>query len=272
MGLAKTGSSLAILNLIKWVIRTMKNIQNELLGYTIINDDCLAGLKQIETETGNVILTDPPFSSGGREASKSIRKSMNRGTGAEEWFGSDNMSVSGFKYLMRECAREWYRILKPGSHLFVFIDHRMLAHLSEAIESADLLYRGVLVWDKTYFGMGSHFRNQHEFILHFSKSNPSKPKRRDVANVLAYKPIRNGGHLTQKPVGLLHKLLSVVAEPGDHVIDCFNGSGSSGVAAILSGCRYTGIEREPKYISITKNRLENFANELPSVDDSGTTG
>lgn len=64
----------------------------------------------------------------------------------------------------------------------------------------------------------------------------------------------------------------VIYGPGDHVIDCFNGSGSSGVASLLSGCRYTGIEREPKYVEVTRNRLENFADELPSIDEVGTTG
>jgi site-specific DNA-methyltransferase (adenine-specific) len=251
----------------------MKKIVNDLMGYTLINEDCLAGLKQIETESGDVILTDPPFSSGGREASKSVRKAMNRAPTAEAtWFAGDNMSVNGFKYLMRECALEWNRILKPGSHIFVFIDHRMMAHLSAAIEAADLLYRGVLVWDKTYFGMGSHFRNQHEFILHFSKSNPTKPLVRNVANVLSFKPIRNGVHLTQKPVGLLQKLLSVVAPPGSHVVDCFNGSGSSGVASLLSGCVYTGIEREEKNILISKSRLDNFFDELqaPTIKQEST--
>ena len=97
------------------------NLENKILGYNLITGDCLEELRNIKTGTGDVILTDPPFSSGGREATKSVRKSMNRGTDAEDWFGSDNMSVNGFSHIMRECAREWYRILKPGSHLFIFI-------------------------------------------------------------------------------------------------------------------------------------------------------
>ena len=157
---------------------------------------------------------------------------MTRETEAADWFGSDNLSVHGFNHLMRECAREWYRVCKTGAHIFVFIDWRMMPHLSAAIESADLVYRGVLVWDKTYFGMGSHFRNQHEFILHFSKDKPRKPERRDVPNVLQCKPIRGGDHPTEKPVELLERLLSVVTLPGDTVLDCFNGSGATGVAAV----------------------------------------
>ena len=136
-------------------------ISNELLGYRLIQGDALAGLRSLDRDTADVILTDPPFSSGGREATKSVRKSMLRETAAEDWFGSDNMSVSGFSYLMRAIALEWYRILKPGSHIFCFIDWRMMPHLAPAIESADLLYRGFLVCYKTYLGMGTNFPNQH---------------------------------------------------------------------------------------------------------------
>jgi site-specific DNA-methyltransferase (adenine-specific) len=188
---------------------------------------------------------------------------MTRGVAAEDWFGSDNMSVQGFTYLMRECAREWFRVLKPGGHVLVFIDWRMLAHLQGAIESADFLSRGVLVWDKTYFGMGSHFRLQHEFILHFSKSTPRKALRRDVANIIPEKPIRKGEHPTQKPVPLLRRLMGVLTGPGDVVLDCFNGSGSTGVAALLNGLQYVGIERELKYVESTTKRLEAFYQEAP---------
>ena len=213
-------------------------------------------MREIPSGSIDMVLTDPPFSSGGREATKGVRKSMTRETGAEDWFGSDNLSVHGFGHLMRRCALEWYRVCKPGAHLFVFIDWRMLPHLSAAIESADLVYRGVLVWDKTYFGMGSHFRNQHEFILHFSKDKPRKPMRRDVPNVLQCKPIRGGDHPTEKPVDLLRRLMEVVIAPGDTVLDCFNGSGATGVAAVQFGANYLGIEREPKYVTMSERRLE----------------
>ena len=238
----------------------MEQKENAGLRYKIILGDCLDGLRTIEKNSVNAVLTDPPYSSGGREATKSVRSTMTASVTAEDWFGSDSMSVEGFSHLMRECAKEWYRILAPGGHILAFIDWRMVAHLQRAIESADLLYRGLLVWDKTYFSMGTHFRNQHEFILHFSKSTPSKARRRDVPNVLQCKPIRNGmkgcTHPTQKPVPLLRRLLGVVTSPGDHVVDCFHGSGSTGVAALLSNCRYTGIEREPRFYHASGERLE----------------
>lgn len=203
-----------------------------------------------------VVLTDPPFSSGTRrEAAKGIRKSMTRGTDAAEWFGSDSLTTNGLAYLLRECARQWLRVLVPGGHALVFIDWRMAPTAAAAIESADLRHAGVLVWDKTYFGMGACFRNQHEMVLHFTKGVGRAPQRRDVGNVLRCAPIRNGTHPTEKPVALLGELLSVVAPPGGVVLDCFAGTGATGVASVLAGRRFVGVERETPYLDVAARRL-----------------
>lgn len=233
--------------------------------YSIINGDCLEVMRGMETSSVDAIVTDPPYSSGTRrEASKGLRKSMNRSTDDEKWFGSDSLTTNGFTWLMRSCAVEWNRLLKSGGHVLVFIDWRMYPALAGAIESADLRNSNLLVWDKTYFGMGSCFRNQHELILHFTKG-VSSPQRRDVGNVLSYKPVRNGDHPTEKPIELMRRLVSVVTPPGGLVLDPFSGSGSTGVACKAEGFRFIGIEREPEYCEISKARIEQFTEVLQGV-------
>jgi len=205
----------------------------------------------------SVVLTDPPYSSGTRkEGQKGIRKSMTRAHGDADWFDCDSLTTSGFVWLMRECARQWRRILVPGGHAFVFIDWRMLPHMAAAVESADLRHAGVLVWDKTYFGMGSCFRNQHEMILHFTRGVGRAPKRRDVPNVLAFPPVRGGIHPTEKPVALLRRLLSVVASPGDLVCDPFAGSGATAAAAAAEDMPFVGWEVSPAHHEAATARLE----------------
>lgn len=218
--------------------------------------DALERLRTLPAASVDCILTDPPYSSGTRrEAAKGLRKSMTRGKADAEWFGADSLTVLGFGWLLRTCAVEWQRVLKPGGHALIFIDWRMLPHLVGAVESADLRHAGVLVWDKTYFGMGSCFRNQHEMILHFTNGVGTPPRRHDVGNVLACKPIRNGCHPTEKPVDLLRTLLSVVCPANGLVLDCFAGSGSTLVAAQQEGMHFLGIEREVEYVSLTRARL-----------------
>lgn len=216
--------------------------------------DTLEVMRGLSPSRYDVVLTDPPFSSGTRrEAARSLRGAMTRR--ADSWFGTDNLTTAGFEYLMRRCAMEWARVLKPGGHVLCFIDWRMSGHLSDVIESADLRKLSLLVWDKTFFGTGACFRNQHELILHFSKGAPSKPLRRDVGNVIPCKPIRGGDHPTEKPVELLKTLLSVVCPPGGRVLDNFMGSGSSGVAAAEYGATFAGIERDPGHFTTATGRL-----------------
>lgn len=221
---------------------------------TIIQGDAIECMRSIASGSVDVVCTDPPFSSGTRrEGAKGVRKSMTRETPDAEWFGSDSLTAIGFSHLMRVAAMEWQRVLVPGGHALVFIDWRMAPHLSPAVESADLRAAGELIWDKDQFGMGSCFRNQYEKILHFTKGVGRDPRRRDVGNVLRCAPVRNGNHPTEKPLVLLRRLLSVVGAPGGVVLDCFAGSGSSGVAAIQEGMRPILIERESRYVEIARN-------------------
>lgn len=212
-------------------------------AYTLHHDDALAVLLDMPDASVDAIVTDPPYSSGGRrENARSIRKSMLRATTDEEWIAGDAMSTPGFIWLMREVGRQARRVLVPGGHLLSFIDWRMAANLSAALESADLRVHPTLVWDKQQIGMGAIFRNQHEFIVHMTNGTPVPPQRRDVPNVLAYPPIRDGDHPTQKPVPLMRTLISVVCPPGGLVVDPFMGSGTTGVAALAEGCRFVGAE------------------------------
>lgn len=226
-------------------------------GITIYHGDCLETMQTLPAQSVDCVLTDPPFSSGARrEANKGLRKSMIRGTDDADWFTTDSLTTNGFVWLMRECAVQWHRIVKPGGHILVFIDWRMHSPLSGAIESADLRHNGLLVWNKTHFGMGSCFRNQHELILHFSNGKPNPPQRMDVGNVLDFKPIRNGVHPTEKPVDLLRTLLSVVCPRNGVVLDCFMGSGPTLEAACREDCSAIGVDVDAKCCEIAAKRLQ----------------
>lgn len=235
----------------------MSAVRVERIGSaTLHNGDCLRVMRDLPEGSVDLVLTDPPFSSGTRrEAAKGVRKSMNRGTEDAAWFGSDSLTTNGFAYLLRECALEWHRLMKPGAHLLCFIDWRMMSTLSDAIESADLRKSGLLVWDKTHFGMGSCFRNQHELILHFTKGVGTAPLRRDTSNVLAYKPVRDGDHPTEKPADLLTRLIETVCPPGGVVLDPFFGSGSCATATLACGRQFVGCEREPAYFDDCCERM-----------------
>ena len=65
-----------------------------------------------------------------------------------------------------------------------------------------------------------------------------------------------GKHPTQKPVALMSYFVSVLSNPGDLVFDPFMGSGSTGVAAVTLGRRFTGVELNETYCDIARKRIE----------------
>lgn len=67
-------------------------------------------------------------------------------------------------------------------------------------------------------------------------------------------------HPTQKPVRLMEWCIEQMGRPTT-ILDPFMGSGSTGVAAVRMGCKFTGIEREPKYFDIACRRIEQAANQ-----------
>ena len=72
----------------------------------------------------------------------------------------------------------------------------------------------------------------------------------------------NTVHPTQKPVALLEYLIKTYTNEGDTVLDNCMGSGSTGVACLRTGRRFIGIEKDPHYFQIAKERLEKEAEAL----------
>lgn len=238
---------------------------------TLYVGDAIETMAELSDASVDAVLTDPPYSSGGRlETTRARQKNMIRSVGADKWIRGDGMSTQGFLWFMRLAAMQWRRILTSGSHALAFADWRMAPNLAAALESADLRQHPTVVWNKTYFGMGHVFRNQYELIVDVTVGNPRAPMRRDVGNVIDCAPIRSKLHPTEKPQHLLRTLLSVVAGPGQTVLDPFAGSGATLLAARDLGIRAVGVEIDERYCEIAAKRLAEeqplTAAALPGAD------
>ncbi len=73
--------------------------------------------------------------------------------------------------------------------------------------------------------------------------------------ILEFKQER-GFHPTQKPVALFEYLIKTYTQPGETVLDNCIGSGTTAIAAHNTGRKFIGIEKEPKYVEIARQRLE----------------
>lgn len=74
-------------------------------------------------------------------------------------------------------------------------------------------------------------------------------------SILPFAKERSGFHPTQKPVALMEYLIRTYTNPGDLVLDNCMGSGTTGVAAVNTGRRFIGIERDPGYFAIASRRV-----------------
>jgi site-specific DNA-methyltransferase (adenine-specific) len=65
----------------------------------------------------------------------------------------------------------------------------------------------------------------------------------------------HGSHPTQKPLALLERVIEASAGNGARVLDPFNGSGTTGVAAVKLGRSYLGIDLDSDYLQLASRRL-----------------
>ena len=69
-----------------------------------------------------------------------------------------------------------------------------------------------------------------------------------------------GKHPTQKPLALLVRIILASTQHGAWILDPFSGSGTTGIAASLTGRRYLGIEREKEYLDLSIRRRVELEN------------
>ena len=66
---------------------------------------------------------------------------------------------------------------------------------------------------------------------------------------------------TQKPLGLLKRIIEASTNEGDLILDPFNGSGTTGLAAVMLKRKYIGLEQEEEYLELSKRRYERIVND-----------
>lgn len=119
-------------------------------------------------------------------------------------------------------------------------------------------YKMMLLWDKGIPGLGDIDANWgcgYEVILYLKKGRRDIHHRR--SGIIHVDKLGSAQHIhpTEKPVGLIEKLLEMSTDPGDWVVDPFSGSGSTATAAMRLGRNAIGIEKDERYIEDSRRRL-----------------
>jgi len=248
-------------------LRIMNNIE-------IIAGDSLVELGNIKTGSVDLIVADPPYNLG-------------------KDYGN-NHDIQGFDEYI-SFSRDWLgqatRILKPTGTLYVFMGFRFISYLYDILDrELQMFFNSWIVWHYTQ-GMGKTkgFSPRHDDVLMFTKSTNFKFNLDNVRVPQKYYRERNNmrganpgdvwefshvhycngnrqNHPTQKPEGVIERMVLASSNENDLVVDPFSGSGTTLRVCQQLGRRAIGIEINPDYIAMTKERLNAQFTGFDSVD------
>lgn len=240
----------------------------------LFQGDCLELMKDIPDSSVDMVLTDPPYSSGGlyagdRKASTRTKYCDNDYNGAARFqsFSGDNMDQRSYTEFIRMTLAKARQKCKPESICAAFVDWRNLPAMTDALQAAGWIYRGIVVWNKgNARNIPGRYRQDCEFVVwgtNGSKTVEWTPGFSALPGIYSEKGVstKQRNHQTEKPVNLLEKLLAISPE-GTTVLDPFMGSGSTGVACTNMNRNFVGIELDPDYFETAKHRIEEAQAQL----------
>src|SRR5690606_33830404 len=91
-------------------------------------------------------------------------------------------------------------------------------------------------------------------------------------SVLKFPSCTLGLHPTAKPVDLMRYLVLTYSDSGQTVLDNTMGSGTTGVAAVMEGRRFIGIERHPRFFEMARDRIIDSGSEATAQRPSDADG
>lgn len=240
----------------------------------LVQGDCRDVLECLPSASADAVITDPPY-------------------------GDTSLS---WDCICRGWLPELSRVLKPAASMWVFGSMRFLAPMFAQMAEHGFRYSQDIVWEKqngTGFH-ADRFRRVHEHAVLFyrgawadvhhetqytmdarakvvrRKTRPTHTGHIDTRHyvsedggprmVRSVLQVRNEHgraiHPTQKPIELLRPLVRYSVPPGGLVIDCFAGSASTLVAALLEGRRAIGVERDGETVARAQERLREAATNM----------
>ena len=245
-------------------------------GLTVICGNAIDELKKVPSQSIRLIVTDPPYN-------------LNKDYGNNR----DKLEFEDYLTFSREWLTEAKRVLTDDGTIYVFMGMRYISYIYSILEQElGMTFNSWITWFYTQgIGKTKGFSPRHDDILMFTK-HPKKfvfnldeirvPQKfyRSVNNMRGSNPSNvwefshmhycnknRKQHPTQKPEGLFERMILASSNPGDYVLDPFVGSGTA-----LRVCQQTnrngiGIDINPEYIAMTKERLEEPFNGFDSIDE-----
>ena len=226
-------------------------------------------MKALPNDSVDLILTDPPYNLAG----------YSTGNMKFDWRADRNNDVAEWDLAAfdpQSIVSEFKRVLSPKGNIFMFCSYNLIGDYHKAFDPVFDTFQ-FMVWHKTNpvpnFRKSSFLNSCELIVACWNKGHTwNFTTQGDMHNFIE-SPICMGKerirdeknknlHPTQKPLAVLKKIISIASNPNDIVLDCFNGVGSTGEAALSLGRKYIGVEIDPKYYDATQKRLNKFGSKL----------
>lgn len=245
--------------------------------FTIVNGDTLKILQDFQFGF-DMVFADPPYflSNGGKTISSGRIVSVDKG----DWDKAESMDeVDAFN-------KEWLTLckdkLKDNGTIWVSGTHHNIFSVAKALSELDFKILNVVTWAKTTPPDSIYHRqltHSSEFIIWAKKSKRAHHQYnyevmrqlndgKQMTDVWYMPAVQKwekscGKHPTQKPLALLSRIILASTNEGDWILDPFNGSGTTGIAASLLNRRYLGIDQDAAFLELSQRRREEL--EDPEV-------
>ena len=233
----------------------------------LFHGDCLEIMKDIEDESIDMILADPPYGTTACKWDSVIPfepmwEQLNRiikPNGAIVLFGNEPFSSALRMSNIKNYKYDWVWVKPQGTDPLMarFRPMNNIENIS-VFSLKTCIYNEQLSVGKPYqITRDKKGRiNETTFLKNFTETTTINEGTRKPLRTLYYKKDK-GLHPTQKPVALLEYLIRTYTNEGEIVLDFTMGSGSTGVACINTNRRFIGIELDENYFNIAKERIGN---------------
>jgi len=249
---------------------------------TLYTGDCLAVMRRWPAACVDHALLDPPYNLSRRRGLGWAFSS--HVTMAEAW---DRRPREQYLAFCRAWLGEVCRVVKPNGNLFLFGSFHSVFDLGHLLNEAGVKVLNSIIWMKPNAQPNITCRSLTESTEQILWAC-NAPARKATGWVFDYdaakqlnggKQLRNvwsipttpprerthGKHPTQKPLELIQRLLLIGTRPGDLVLDCFAGTGTTGVAAANLGRRYVLVEQNAEYAAIARAHLAALPGGTPGA-------
>lgn len=210
----------------------------------IYNMDCVNGMKLLNDESIDLVLTDPPY---------------NIGLKYDKY--NDNMSEKQFWQWMQDVFKEIYRVLKPKSHLTFTCAQKQIWVYKPMLESTGFVFRHLGIWHNPGRKAGSYpgqWPYSWEAILDFTKGEFRKLNNNNCVgfmDVWVEKPPNDTKHPARRPLNCWMDLIKLLSNENDIVLDPFMGSGTTAICCKKTNRQFIGFEISEDYCLEANQRL-----------------